>query len=63
MNNSLQSLTAAELEMCYDAVRYYQMNHIGPFKHGQYDRANSILANLHYVKTPYDRSEAVGTAD
>ena len=58
MNNSLQSLTAAELEMCYDAVRYYQMNHIGP-----YDRANSILAKLHYVKTPYDRSEAVGTAD
>ena len=52
MKNSFADLTASELEMCYDAVRYYQMNHIGPFKHGPYETANSILAKLHYVKTP-----------
>ena len=63
MKNSFGDLTASELEMCYDAVRYNQMNHIGPFKHGPYETANSILAKLHYVKTPYDRSQAVGTAD
>lgn len=57
------NLTAAELEMCYDAVRYYQMNHIGPFKQAPYATANSILEKLHYVKQAYDRSQAVGTAD
>ena len=54
-----KQLTCEEEKMCYDAVRYYQMNHIGPFKHAPYEMCNSILKKLHYVR--YD--QAVGRAD
>ena len=32
----MTKMTSTEEKLCYDAVRYYQMNHVGPFKHAQY---------------------------
>ena len=58
----MSDFTSQEEKLCYDAVRYYQMNHIGPFKHAAYETCNSILKKLEHTQ-PYYNEQAVGTAD
>ncbi len=58
----MNDFTLQEEKLCYDAVRYYQMNHIGPFKHSKYETCNSILKKLDHTQPHYGH-EPVGTAD
>ncbi len=54
-------MTSTEEKLCYDAVRYYQMNHVGPFKHAQYAMCDEILRKLNH--TQHYGQTSVGTAD
>ncbi len=58
----MDKLTSTEEKLCYDAVRYYQMNHIGPFKHASYALCDSILKKLDHTQD-YGNFSSVGTAD
>ncbi len=58
----MSDFTLQEEKLCYDAVRYYQMNHIGPFKHSKYETCNSILKKLEHTQPRYGQ-QPVGTAD
>lgn len=40
------NLSKQQQELVYDAVRYYQQHHFGPFKHGGYDACDAILRKM-----------------
>jgi hypothetical protein len=44
------NFTKRQQELVYDAVRYYQQNHFGPFKHGGYDSCEDILRKMDHDK-------------
>ena len=60
-SQEMTKMTSTEEKLCYDAVRYYQMNHVGPFKHAQYAMCDEILRKLNH--TQHYGQPSVGTAD